>query len=305
MVILITGGSGFVGWNAVRYFVGRGQDVVATFHTFPHYLHKVAGCRPIPLDFAERDATDQVVARFQPDIIIHTAALARPQEIPSADLLTAINVDATAQLARAAAERDIPFLFLSTDLVFSSNPGLRTESSQTAPSGAGGYADSKLAAESAVRAAGGRWIIIRPTLMFGNGTPRSNSFSQFLDRKWAAGQRAPLFTDQRRSFLYVGDLITAIDRVAIENPVANEIFLCGGEEHLSRADFGLRYADACRIDRAMCDPMRADQLPGYAGGASDIALDCSKLRATGWRPRGIADAFAEMLRERDDNRIAG
>jgi dTDP-4-dehydrorhamnose reductase len=298
MVILITGASGFVGWNAVRHFAGRGHDIVATFHTFSHYLHQVDGCQPVPLDFADRVAIEQVVARFQPDLILHAAALSRPQQSGNESALRAINTDASGHLAKAAAEHGSGLVYISTDLVYPSLSGPCDESTPVAPSGAGGYSASKLAGEALVREAGGRWIVLRSTLMFGEGTPRSNSFTQFIDRNWSAGRAAPLFSDQFRSFLYVGDLIRAIEHVAITKPSWNELFTCGGPERISRAGFGLRYADACGVDRAMCDIMRASDLEGYVGGASDIWFECAKLRATGWAPRSIEECFVEMMSTR-------
>jgi dTDP-4-dehydrorhamnose reductase len=298
MVILITGASGFVGWNAVRHFTERGHDVVATFHTFPHYLHQVAGCQPVPLDLADGAAIDQVVARFQPDVIIHAAALSRPQSSDSPERFQAINAVATDRLAHAAARAGSGLLYLSTDLVYPSFAGRCNEHTSVAPSGAGHYSASKLMGEESVRAAGGEWIIIRSTLLFGEGTSRSNSFSQFIDRKWAAGERAPLFSDQYRSFLFVGDLLRAVEQVTIVAPAWNELFVCGGAERISRAEFGLRYADACSVDRSMCHVMRAAELPGYDGGGSDIELDSSKLVSTGWRPRSLEECFAEMIASR-------
>jgi dTDP-4-dehydrorhamnose reductase len=295
MVILITGASGFVGWNAVRHFTDRGHDVVATFHTFPHYLHQVDGCQPVPLDLADGAAIEQVVARFQPDVILHAAALARPQQSGNEAELRAINVDATERLARAAARAGSALVYISTDLVYPAFAGLCDEETPVGPSGAGGYSASKLLGENRVRAAGGRWIILRATLMFGQGTPRSNSFSQFIDRNWERGNRAPLFSDQYRSLLYVGDLVRAMEQVAITTPTWNELFVCGGPERISRAEFGLRYADACGVSRAMCDVMRSGDLAGYVGGGSDIWFECAKLRSTGWAPRTIEESFVEMM----------
>jgi len=298
MVILITGASGFVGWNAVRHFTERGHDVVATFHTFPHYLHQVAGCLPVPLDLADGTAIDQVVARFQPDVILHTAALSRPQEGYTPRQLHAVNVDGTGRLAAAASAHGSALVYLSTDLVYPSFAGRCDELTPVDPSGAGGYSASKLLGEERVQAKASRWVILRSTLLFGDGTSRSNSFSQFIDRKWEAGEGAPLFSDQYRSFLYVGDLIRAIEQVAITSPRWNELFVSGGPERMSRAEFGLRYADACGVDRSMCRVMRSDELEGYVGGGSDIWLDTSKLRAAGWQPRTVEECFIEMMATR-------
>jgi dTDP-4-dehydrorhamnose reductase len=293
--ILITGSSGFVGWNAVRYFVERGHDVVAGFHTLPHYLHKVAGCQPVPLELTERDATSEVVARFQPSLIIHAAALARPQRDSDPTQVYRFNVDGTENIARGARQFGIPLVYISTDLVYPENAGRCDESTPVAPSGANSYSRSKLEGEARVMGRLERWIIIRPSLMYGDGTPRSNSFSQFIDGNWKNGRPAPLFTDQFRSFLYVGDLLSAIEVAALQRACWNEIFVCGGAERMSRGEFGLRYAAAMGVDPGMCRLMRADELPGYVGGPSDIAIDPARLRGIGWNPRPHEVCFAEMI----------
>ncbi|MBS1914563.1 MAG: sugar nucleotide-binding protein [Bacteroidetes bacterium] len=298
MRLLVTGASGFVGWNAVRHFAERGHDVAAAYFSFSHYLHRVAGCLPVQMDLTDGLAVRQVVARFQPDVVIHAAAHSRPQESGDADRLLRVNVEATVSLAQAAADAGARMLYLSTDLVYDSDAGLCNEETPTNPSGAGHYSRSKLMGEDALRASDAEWIIVRCALMYGDGTPRSRSFTQFIDRSWAAGETAPLFNDQYRSILYVGDLVSAIDLLCIGAPQSRRLFVCGGGERFSRSGFGLRYADACGVDRSMCRVMRSADLPGYAGGASDITLDCGRLQALGWRPRALEECFAEMLAAR-------
>jgi dTDP-4-dehydrorhamnose reductase len=293
--ILITGSSGFVGWNAVRYFVERGHDVVAGFHTLPHYLHKVAGCQPVLLELTDGGATSEVVARFQPSLIVHAAALARPQRDSDVSQLYNVNVVGTENLASSAGRLGIPLVYISTDLVYPDNVGRCDESTPVVPSGANSYAATKLLGEQRVAEILAHWIIIRPSLMYGNGTPRSNSFSQFIDGRWDTGEPAPLFIDQFRSFLYVGDLCRAIDVAALQRECWNEIFVCGGAERISRGEFGLRYAAALGVDPGMCQLMRASDLAGYVGGPSDIAIDSAKLRGIGWSPRVHEECFTEMI----------
>jgi dTDP-4-dehydrorhamnose reductase len=298
MRVLITGGSGFVGWNAVRYFVERGTDVVATYRSLPHYLHMAGDCPAVALDLADGRAIEAVVARFQPTVILHTAAITRPQQASDPEQTIQTNVVATARLAEAAARHDAGLVFLSTDLVYPDTIGVADESSPVAPSGAGAYSRSKLLAEEAVAASNARAIVVRPTLMFGDGPPRGNSFSMFIERKWECGERAPLFTDQFRSFLFVDDLCSAIDTVALRHGAWGELFVSGGPERLSRADFGFRYADALGVDRSMVAPMRTGDLEGYVGGPSDIALDSTKLRSLGWQPRTVEAAVTTIRARR-------
>lgn len=291
--ILITGASGFVGWNAVRYFIRHDFEVVATFHTFPHYLHQVDDSLPVRLNLADGDAIEKVVARHQPFFILHAAALARPQESGDLHSLHTVNVRGTELLAAAAARYDVPIVYLSTDLVFPADAGRCDESTPVCPSGAGNYSKTKLQGEEVLRSSGARWIIVRPSLMFGNGTPRSNSFTQFMERCWERKEAAPLFTDQFRSFLFVGDLLRAVE-IVVSAQRWNELYVCGGSQRMSRAEFGVRYAEARGVPVEFCRLMRSVDLPGYVGGGSDIWLDAAKLQSLGWRGRGIDDAFTAM-----------
>ena len=301
MKLLVTGASGFVGWNAVQYFGSRFSFVQPTFRSFPHYLHYDSLERvqtPVQLDITDRRAVEEVVSRFQPDFILHAAALAKPQQANSPNQLSDVNVHGTLNLARAATAVGARLLFLSTDLVYSANAGLVDEASPTAPSGSGGYSHTKLMAEQELTAHAELWSIIRCTLMYGLGTPRSNSFTQFLDRKWAAGEAAPVFSDQIRSFLYVGDLLTAVETLMNVEAATNQLFVCGGDQSLSRADFALRYADACGVNTTLCDVMLSTELEGYVGGPSDIRINSSKLHSLGWRPRSLTECFREMASSR-------
>lgn len=310
MKILITGASGFVGWNAVRHFGDRGFLVQPTFRSLPHYLHNDTSERvrtPVQSDISDRRAIEEVVSRFQPDYILHCAALAHPQQIDSTDRLHQVNVRGTANVARAASFVRARLIYLSTDLVYPADAGLVNEFTPVSPSGAGGYSASKLEGEKAVRRHADSWTIVRPSLMFGHGTPRSGSFTQFLDRKWSAGEAAPVFSDQTRSFLYIDDLLSAIE-IIIGSPETNErLFVCGGAEDLTRAEFALRYARARGVDAALCNVMRSIDLDGYRGGPSDIRIDSSALRELGWRPRPLTECFAEMERGRGkfEARVSG
>ncbi|RQP06670.1 dTDP-4-dehydrorhamnose reductase [Paracoccus sp. MA] len=81
------------------------------------------------------------------------------------DLARAVNAEAPAAMARAAAERGVPFLHLSTDYVFDGS-GERpwAETDPTGPLGV--YGATKLAGERGIAAAGGQWAVLRTSWVF-------------------------------------------------------------------------------------------------------------------------------------------
>src|SRR5207237_7483563 len=120
---------------------------------------------------------------------------------------------------------------VSTDLVYPPGAGRCDESTPVDPGG-NAYAVSKLAGEEAVRSLARSWIILRSTLLFGDGPPGTNSFLQFIDSCWARGVPATLFTDQFRSFLYVEDLCRAMELLISDERHWNRLYVCGGDERL-------------------------------------------------------------------------
>lgn len=290
--IMITGASGFVGWNATRYFALRRHDVIATFGSFPHYLHDDDDVRTVQMDLLDDTSVERVVSHFQPRCILHCAALAHPQRDKDETLLMRVNVDGAEAVARHAARYHIPIVYLSTDLVYPLQAGKVTASSTVDPSTP--YGRSKLLGEQAVTASNDSWVVIRPSIMYGAGTTRSNSFSQFLDRCWEKGEEAPVFADQFRSFLSVRDLVSAVEVLISREEEWGHVFLCGGPERLSRHQFALRYARIKGIDDRLIRSMRAQDLEGYVGGASDIELDSEPLLKLGWNQHSIEESISEM-----------
>lgn len=121
-----------------------------------------------------RDAADlsdpavcaAAVRAHAPRAVINAAAYTAVDRAEEEEALaTVINGEAPAAMARACAELDVPFIHISTDYVFDGT-GQRpwTTGDATAPQNA--YGRSKLAGEQGVRAAGGRYAILRTSWVF-------------------------------------------------------------------------------------------------------------------------------------------
>jgi len=153
MKILITGASGQLGYDCVQECKARGHEVYGV------------SSRMFPL--ADEEAMRAVLDEFSPDAILHAAAYTavdQAEDEPARCRL--VNAAGTEILARLAAQRDIKFLYISTDYVF---PGTGTEpyetDSVTGPRNV--YGASKLMGEEAVQSHLDKYFIVRISWVFG------------------------------------------------------------------------------------------------------------------------------------------
>lgn len=112
------------------------------------------------LDITDLSSVERALERYQPQVVVHAAAytdVARA-EIEKA-LCWKVNVEGTRNLVRAALQRDLHFVHISTDYVFWGDTGGYREDDPVGPV-RNYYALSKLAAEEVVRTLP-RYLIIR------------------------------------------------------------------------------------------------------------------------------------------------
>ncbi len=165
MKVLITGSNGFLGQHLTLYLTKRKFDVIASGR---------GECRiPIKEEFeyysvelTNNDEVSQMVEKYHPDIIIHTAAMSKPDECNNnKQLCTNNNVTATQYLVDAAKKINAKFIYTSTDFIFGEN-GPHKEDDIPAPLNF--YGESKLQAEGIVKNSGLNYAIVRPVFIYGN-----------------------------------------------------------------------------------------------------------------------------------------
>lgn len=118
-------------------------------------------------DLGSVDAIRKLVAAVQPDVIVNTAAYTAVNEAESqCELAHAINATAAGVLAQEARLLNAMFVHYSTDYVFNgTKAGAYVE--EDAPEPLNAYGVSKLAGEQAVESAGGRYLILRTSWVYG------------------------------------------------------------------------------------------------------------------------------------------
>jgi nucleoside-diphosphate-sugar epimerase len=171
------------------------------------------------------------------------------------------------------------------------------------------YGRSKLAAELAVRAAGGPFTILRPVVVYG---PHAQGNIQTLIR--LASKPLPLPISgfrSRRSLLGIDNFISAILFI-LKNPAAfGEAYLVADTAAFTLAEVAkmLRTAQGRRAGLFNVPPiffrlalslMKQREL--WARLGEDLVVDTTKLQALGWRPPvDTYDGIAAMVRAESDH----
>ena len=117
-------------------------------------------------DLTDPEACARVIRDSGCAMVINAAAYTAVDRAETdADIARAVNADAPAAMARAAAALGVPFLHISTDYVFDGSgtqPWVETD--PTGPLGV--YGATKLAGERDIAAAGGQWAAMRTSWVF-------------------------------------------------------------------------------------------------------------------------------------------
>ena len=161
--ILVTGASGFLGWNICRR-AEKSSTVLGVFNNHPLTISGAATEKCDLLDYASVKA---LLRRFKPDAVVHAAAAADPNfcQLHSEETRR-INVDAAISLAGLCSDARIPCALISTDLVFDGASAPYNEACPPSPISI--YGEQKCAAEQGMLSRHDRMTICRLPLMFGD-----------------------------------------------------------------------------------------------------------------------------------------
>ena len=228
MKYLITGGSGFLGINLIRYLHSRGHEIVSLDFAEFDYPDMVNKINAVLGDIRHRDVVEDTMQGI--DIVVHCAAalpLYKPEDIFSTD------IEGTRILLESAERNKVKrFIQISTTAVYGipdHHPLRETDKLD----GVGPYGIAKIQAEQEClnfRKKGMCVPIIRPKSFI--GPERLGVFALFYD--WAMnGHGFPMIGNgkNRYQLLDVEDLCDVIYLCAtLEEKTVNDTFNIGAKE---------------------------------------------------------------------------
>lgn len=306
-LVLITGATGFIGRFLVLSLAAHGWRVRAAARD-TGAIPMAREIEPAALPNLKHGIDWEPLLK---DVthVVHLAGIAHAAAaIPEADYM-AVNADATAALARAAARSFVKRVVLLSSVRAQSGPSapdILGEDDAPRPNDA--YGLSKLWAEQALASAlthtSTEWVVLRPVLVFGPNV-KGNMRTLFRLARW----RLPLPVGALpglRSVLSLDNLASAVRHVLVSEDAANRTFLVADATPLTIAQIvtGLRSGLGRRpgVISLPLAPLRLGlSLAGQQGAwerlSGDLIVDISALRETGWQPeRPTIDALAAAIR---------
>ena len=303
MRLLVTGGAGFIGSIFVKRAVARGDLVVVldklTYSGNRENLANV-NCRFVQGDIADREAVDR--AGRDCDAVLNFAAESHvDRSILGPAEFIRTDVFGTHVLLEWARETGARYVQVSTDEVYGDLPpgAASQEDDPLRPSSP--YSASKAGGDlqvlAYVRTYGVNASITRGANTYGPCQHPEKLVPLFVTNA-LDGLPLPVYGDgrQRREWLHADDHCAAIELVLAEGG-AGEIYNVAGEDHENLEVTGRI------LELTGADPGLVRHVEDRPGHDRRYALDGSKLRAFGWKPRrAFAEGLAETVEWYRDNR---
>ena len=284
--LLVTGASGFLGWNICQT-VKKEWEIFGTVFSRPV---EISGVNILKIDLADFKELKNLFQEICPDAVIHIAAKSDPSfcQINKTESHK-VNVDVPITIAKLCADDSIPCVFTSTDLVFNGLNAPYREEDPVCPVNI--YGEQKVSAEEGMIKCNPAVTICRMSLMFGIPGPGAKSFIQPMIAAMREGKELRLFVDEFRTPVSVKAAVSGI-LSALEK--ARGLIYLGGVERISRYDFGRLLMDILDIQTAKVLPCKQKDIVMAAPRPPDVSLDSSKAFAMGFKPLPLTEELKAL-----------
>ena len=213
-MILVTGATGFVGRHVVRRL--RKTGAVRALVRDRSKAAALSDVEVVEADLTRRESLGPAVAGVE--AIIHAAAITADRKEPYRGGYDQINRVGTANLIAAAKAADVSRLVVMSGL-------------GTKPAPDGTYMATRCGLEEAVRASGIPFVILQPSILFGDGA----KFISALSRLIRVSPVVPLIGGGKLRFqpLWIEDLVTCLVNALDADQLTGRAIPLGGSEYVT------------------------------------------------------------------------
>ena len=229
-MILVTGGTGFVGSHLVRRLRQENLSVRVVVRN----PDKAPALKDIGVDVVRGDISDAASlekATMGVERVIHLVGII--QEAPGATF-KGVHVEGTRNILDASKKNGVRHFFHQSAL-------------GTRPNAMSEYHKTKWAAEELVRASEIPYTILRPSLIYGAG----DLFTLRLSEMIRLSPLLPVIGSGRSKIqpIFIDDVVACILRAVTSDCCLNEIYEIGGPDQLSYEEVTIAIAEAMGVKR--------------------------------------------------------
>jgi dTDP-4-dehydrorhamnose reductase len=286
--ILVTGASGFVGWNLVNR-LKAGHELTAVYNNNRLEF-------PCPSVRAELSDSKQVRALFKNnyDTVVHLAAVSNIDNCErDRDACTKSNLAATGNLVESAVASGCNrFIYFSTDQVYSGPTSFYREEDQVNPQNY--YSEMKVRAERAVLGRSKSAVVVRLALCYGFSNPLNTGFLIKMIEQFRQKRTGKYFTDQFRTPVLVSDAVESI-RFLLEGKPGHRTYNIGGADRVSRHEMAILCAKAFGLDEKLALKTTMSASPQNALRPADCSMNSSRFeKEFGFKFKGFDEGLATI-----------
>lgn len=271
--ILITGGTGLLGFSLVRNNYNA-YKIISTYHNyFPAEILKDYSY--YYLDLNDTAELKNIFKKIKPRIVIHTAGIGNVDFCEkNPEKTNVINVSGSLAILEETIKIDAKFIFVSSNAVFDGEHAPYSENDILSPVNV--YGKQKQIVEEEIKKSAKNWVIVRPILMYGWNLPRirDNSVTWVL-KSLKRGKKLKIVNDIFCNPLLADDCALAIWEIIDKEK--NGIYHVAGADRIDRYQFALLTAEIFHLDAGLIEPVANDYFPSIAPRPKDTTYDISKL----------------------------
>jgi dTDP-4-dehydrorhamnose reductase len=295
--ILITGSNGLLGQKIVNLLSQNNYKEKIVFLATSRGKNRLSSLPKIQyadLDISNPEMISEVVTKFSPQVIIHTAAMTQVDDCEvERELCKDLNVNAVKYFANICAKNDIFLVHLSTDFIFDGKQGPYLE--DALPNPLSYYGQSKWEAEKIIQNTPHlRYAIARTVLVYGISEAMSRSnIILWVKKSLEEGKKIQVVDDQWRTPTLAEDL--AMGCVLLAEQETKGIFNISGEELLTPYDMAIATADYFKLDKNLIEKTDGSKFTQAAKRPPKTGFIIDKAKNTlGFRPHSFLEGI-ELL----------
>ena len=291
--IIVTGSNGLLGQKVTELSIQDPEIELIATSIGPNRHNLKDGYTYEELDVLDLDRLNELVEIYQPDSIIHTAAMTNVDACEAERAKCyALNVQSVKNLVDVCESKGIQLVHLSTDFIFDGENGPYTEEAE--PNPLSYYGETKLESELILKNSSCRWAILRTIIVYGvvNDMSRSNIV---LWAKGALEKGEPIHVvnDQWRMPTLAEDLAECC-LLAVKKH-ASGVFNVSGKDLMSILEIVERVADHYGLNKSLIKAISAESLNQVAKRPKKTGFILDKaIVELGYSPHSFEEGMAFM-----------